>query len=622
MAKKIKKAPSIFTNNVQEQSSDRHKQDLEHQDEFSADFSFFSHETEEEPMDSKSPVSVEPPLTLDESDILEQVIRKKRELLDLLSPSSMPKSTFNLNTNIDPSGEFSDSDSDLPMASEFDTGSHSVDTDSSAVDSPLIEKLCTVSQQAASFTDFQLSRPLLKAITIQLGFVQPTPIQSAAIPIILTGRDVFGCAVTGSGKTAAFAIPTIERLLQAQVGAKSSSAIRVLVLLPTRELASQCTEVWRLLCHYSTLGICLLAGGLSIATQEAELRRLPDIIVATPGRLVDLLHNSSAISLDSIEVLILDEADRMLEDGFSDELNFIIKSCPRQRQTMLFSATLGTTAAIDGLVRLSLVRPIQLQINSAEAIASRLSQEFIRVRSLPENETRDALLVSLLEILTCPKSDDTDKSSSGIIVFFPSKDRTHKARILLGLRGLPSSIHELHGDLTQIQRSTSLAKFKQSVCEGKGSILLCTDVAARGLDIPGISTVINWSLPSEYIKYQHRIGRTARAGRSGRAISLVGESDRKVLKSAIKNGGSLVSQRTIPSERLIEAAKWISSVEIQVAEILVEESEQKKVVSFFLILAFNCRERFEAGRKSCATLQGHQRSTETYFHFQEKQTIN
>ena len=588
----------MLKNSMQEHIHGEQKCVAEDQEEFNAEFSFFSHDVEDESIASKPLISVSSTPHIDEHDILEAVIRKKRELLNSILPASATK--ISSASNID--GSINDI-SKTPMPSDMTPAFDSIplednqDTfiplsdnlDDSILESSGIEKLCTIPQRIASFTDLQLSRPLLKAITIQLGFVQPTPIQSAAIPIILTGRDVFGCAVTGSGKTAAFAIPTIERLLQAQAGAKITSAIRVLVILPTRELASQCVDVWRSLSHYSKLGVCLLSGGLSIATQEAELRRLPDIVVATPGRLVDLLHNSSAISLDSIEVLILDEADRMLEDGFSDELNFIIKCCPRQRQTMLFSATLGVTTAIDGLARLSLVRPIQLQINSAEAIASKLSQEFIRVRSSSEDEGRNALLIALLEILHDQDTNDKDKSPSSTIVFFPSKERTHRARILLGLREFSSSIHELHGDLTQVQRSASLARFKQSVMEGQTSILLCTDVAARGLDIPGISTVVNWSLPSEYTKYQHRIGRTARAGRSGRAISLVGESDRKVLKLAIKNGGSLVSQRTIPSEQLSKAAKWISSIEIQVAEILVEEAEQKKVICYLIsILVFTC----------------------------------
>ncbi|KAJ1785326.1 nucleolar DEAD-box protein required for synthesis of 60S ribosomal subunit, partial [Coemansia sp. RSA 2399] len=239
-----------------------------------------------------------------------------------------------------------------------------------------------------SFTVMNLSRPIMKGLT-KLGFVQPTPIQAKTIPIGLLGKDVCGGAQTGSGKTAAFLVPILERLLYRP---KNVAVTRVTILCPTRELAIQCHSVGTKLAAFTDISMCLCIGGLSLKSQEAELRQNPDVVIATPGRLIDHLRNSRALKIDKIEILVMDEADRMLDDGFEDELTEIINSCPRKRQTMLFSATM--TDNVDKLVRLSLQKPVRIQIDPPKSAVKGLTQEFVRVRT-NKDEDRTALLVAL-----------------------------------------------------------------------------------------------------------------------------------------------------------------------------------------------------------------------------------
>jgi len=302
-----------------------------------------------------------------------------------------------------------------------------------------------------SFLSMNISRPILKALA-GLGFNTPTPIQASTIPVALLGKDVVGNAVTGSGKTAAFIIPMIERLLYREKG-KKAAATRCLVLVPTRELAVQCFEVGTKLSMYTDIRFCLIVGmktlpsnmleltslhpgGLSLKSQEATLRTRPDVVIATPGRLIDHIRNSPSFSLDALDVLVLDEADRMLSEGFSDELSEIIKSCPQSRQTMLFSATM--TDSVDELVRVSLNKPVRLFVDPKRTTASGLVQEFVRVRAGKEAE-RSAMLITL-----CKR---TFKNRA--IVFVRSKKLAHQMRVVFGLLGM--KCEELHGDLSQEQ---------------------------------------------------------------------------------------------------------------------------------------------------------------------------
>lgn len=302
----------------------------------------------------------------------------------------------------------------------------------------------------ASFLTMNLSRPIQKALT-GLGFASPTPIQASTIPVALLGKDVVGNAVTGSGKTAAFIIPILERLLYREKG-NHAAATRCLILVPTRELAVQCFEVGAKLAAYTDIRFCLAVGeagnrkygyslylilnvgGLSLKSQETTLRTRPDVVIATPGRLIDHLRNSPSFTLDALDVLVLDEADRMLSDGFADELNEIIKFCPASRQTMLFSATM--TDSVDQLIKMSLTKPVRLFVDPKRTTAKELVQEFVRIRG-EKDVDRTSLLVAL-----CKRT-----FTRRAIIFFRSKKLAHQIRVVFGL--LDMTAEELHGDLSQ-----------------------------------------------------------------------------------------------------------------------------------------------------------------------------
>lgn len=298
-------------------------------------------------------------------------------------------------------------------------------------------------------------------------------------------------------------------------------------------------------------------GGLSRNAQEIQLRTRPDVLIATPGRLIDHILNSRSFTLDHIDILIMDEADRMLEDGFSAELTEIVKACPQSRQTMLFSATM--TDNVDELIRMSLNRPVRLQVDSSNATAARLIQEFVRIRQHRE-EDRPAVLLAL-----CSRT-----FKRRVIIFFRSKAAAHQMKIIFGLMGLRAA--ELHGNLTQEQRLASLEEFRDE----RVDFLLATDLASRGLDIKGIDTVINFNMPQNYAIYQHRVGRTARAGRMGRAVTLAGENDRKLLKMAIKNADKkTVKHRVIPQDVITRYRERVEGLTDGVKEVMAEEKEDK-----------------------------------------------
>ncbi|KAL4069605.1 P-loop containing nucleoside triphosphate hydrolase protein [Scleroderma yunnanense] len=444
-----------------------------------------------------------------------------------------------------------DNDDDLSGDSEIETQAEK-DRKAAFFDSEMHQ------DSHSSFLTMNLSRPLQKALT-SLGFVSPTPIQAATIPVALLGKDVVGNAVTGSGKTAAFTIPILERLLYREKG-NHATATRCLILVPTRELAVQCFEVGSKLAAYTDIRFCLAAGGLSVKSQEATLRTRPDVVIATPGRLIDHLRNSPAFTLDALDVLVLDEADRMLSEGFADELNEIIKSCPVSRQTMLFSATM--TDSVDELVKMSLNKPVRLFVDPKRTMAKGLIQEFVRVRAGKESN-RTALLVSL-----CKRT-----FKQRVIVFFRSKKLAHQVRVMFSLLGM--NAEELHGDLSQEQRLKALQSFR----DGQADYLMATDLASRGLDIKGIETVINYDMPGQLEQYLHRVGRTARAGKSGRSITLVGESDRKILKSAMKHSASDddIRHRVIPVDVMLKWSKKVEELKSEVSAVLQEEKEEKQL---------------------------------------------
>lgn len=285
-----------------------------------------------------------------------------------------------------------------------------------------------------TFQNMSLSRPIHRGLAA-VGFSQPTPIQAKTIPVALLGKDVVGGAVTGSGKTAAFIVPILERLLYRP---KKVPTSRVVILMPTRELAIQCHAVATKLASYTDIKFCLAVGGLSLKVQEAELRLRPDVIIATPGRFIDHMRNSASFTVDTLEILVLDEADRMLEDGFADELNEILTTIPKSRQTMLFSATM--TSSVDKLIRVGLNRPVRLMVDAQKQTVGTLVQEFVRLRPGREDKRMGYLLFLCAKIYT-----------DRVIVFFRQKKEAHRARVIFGLSGLKAA--ELHGSMSQEQVS-------------------------------------------------------------------------------------------------------------------------------------------------------------------------
>ena len=424
------------------------------------------------------------------------------------------------------------------------------------------------SEEIQVFAQLTLSRPLLRGIAA-MGYVKPTSIQSSVIPVALAGRDLCASAVTGSGKTAAFLLPILEKLLY-----RSPGRIKALILTPTRELAAQCLGMMSTLSQFTKLTSALVVGGSkNINSQTAELRARPQVVVATPGRLLDHVTNSAGVSLEDVEFLVLDEADRLLDLGFQEEVTELIKACPVERQTMLFSATMNTK--VDDLIKLSLKRPVRVRIsdknNSATKdleVAPRLEQEFIRVRSGNEGINREGMLLALL----------TRTFSTQTIVFFDTKAKAHRMMILCGLCGIKCA--ELHGNLTQTQRLEALEQFRK----GDVDILLATDLAARGLDISRVMTVVNFEMPNQVETYIHRIGRTARAGRGGRSCTLIGEGRRHLMKQIMKDAEdknknekkttrmAVIRSRSIPAAVIGHFVKKIESLEEHVDEVRQAEA--------------------------------------------------
>ena len=415
----------------------------------------------------------------------------------------------------------------------------------------------TLSSVSETFQSFSLSRPLLKGVAA-VNFAQPTPIQKRTIPIALLGKDVVGSAVTGSGKTAAFLLPILERLVHRP---RKIPTTRVAILLPTRELAVQCYNVATQLAQFTDITFVQLVGGFSLREQEGLLKRRPDVVIATPGRFIDHMRNSASFAVENLEILVLDEADRMLEDGFADELDEILKTIPRGRQTMLFSATM--TESVDKLVRVGMNKPVRVSVDASRGTVKELVQEFVRLR--PGREEKRMASLALL----C-----TEVYKERAIIFFRQKKEVHRARIIFGLLGLKAG--ELHGGMSQEQRINAVSSFRS----GKTTHLLATDLASRGLDIKNVLTVINFEAPQSHEIYLHRVGRTARAGQSGRACTIAAEPDRKVVKAAVKNAraqGAKIVSRALQAAEVDTMDSRLKEMELVVEEILAEEQEEKQL---------------------------------------------
>ncbi|WKL01050.1 DEAD/DEAH box helicase [Paenibacillus amylolyticus] len=342
-----------------------------------------------------------------------------------------------------------------------------------------------------NFTDFNLEPLVLQAIT-ELGFEEATPIQSKAIPLALEGRDLIGQAQTGTGKTAAFGIPLISKIT------KSDEKIRALIMAPTRELAIQVAEEIEKLTRFKGLRSLPIYGGQDIVRQIRALKRKPQIIIGTPGRLLDHI-NRKTIKLDDVQTVVLDEADEMLDMGFMEDIQSILKQVPDERQTMLFSATMPPN--IQKLAQQFLNNPEHISVIPKHVSAPLIDQSYIEV---PERQKFEALS-RLLDM----------ESPELAIVFGRTKRRVDELAEALQKRGY--SADGLHGDLSQNQRDAVMRKFR----DGSIDVLVATDVAARGLDVSGVTHVVNFDLPQDPESYVHRIGRTGRAGKEGAAWSFV-----------------------------------------------------------------------------------------------------
>jgi len=345
-----------------------------------------------------------------------------------------------------------------------------------------------------SFEELGLNMSIVKAVK-EIGMENPFPIQEHCIPLILKGKDVIGQAHTGTGKTAAFSLPLISSL-------KSRGPIQALVLVPTRELAMQVTTEIRKFSKYMGIRSLAVYGGQSIHIQKEQLRRGVQIIVATPGRLIDHLKQGT-IQLEDVKFVVLDEADRMLDMGFVDDIKFILFYVNERRQTCLFSATMPIE--ILRLSREYMKEPEQVRLNEDEISLETIDQSYLIV------EEREKFKHLCNFIRNREKGQQT-------IVFVATKQRTQRIADDLNKEGF--KVITIHGDLSQRQRDYSMNRFKN----GSEDILVATDIAARGIDVPTVGNIINYDIPEDPLIYFHRIGRTARAGASGKAISLVSSS--------------------------------------------------------------------------------------------------
>jgi ATP-dependent RNA helicase RhlE len=359
--------------------------------------------------------------------------------------------------------------------------------------------------QASAFAAFGLRVPVLRAVAAE-GYTTPTPIQIQAIPFVMQGRDLLGCAQTGTGKTAAFALPLLHRMSDPSQ-TKRRVGPRVLVLAPTRELAVQIADSFRVYGKHVSLNYGVILGGVSQGSQVAALRRGVDVLVATPGRLLDLM-SQGCVPLADVETLVLDEADRMLDMGFIDPIRRIIAKLPAKRQNLLFSATMPP--AIATLAGQILRDPAKVSVAPAATTVDTVSQSVYFVR---QSDKRTLLR----EVLR-------DPALTRAIVFTRTKAGAN--RVMRDLNAAGVTADAIHGNKSQNARQNALTGFRN----GKVRVLVATDIAARGLDVDGISHVINFELPNEPESYVHRIGRTARAGASGVALSFCDAAERTYLR--------------------------------------------------------------------------------------------
>jgi ATP-dependent RNA helicase RhlE len=397
---------------------------------------------------------------------------------------------------------------ELPQNSQSLGIQGSLEEMSAAVDILPAAVIVADAPAGVKFADFGLAEPILRAIT-EMGYVLPTPIQAAAIPIVLQGKDVMGAAQTGTGKTAGFGLPSLQSIMQYANTSPSPARhpTRVLVLAPTRELADQIHDNMKDYAKYTGIRSVAVFGGVDIKPQTAMLRTGCEVLIATPGRLLDHVGQKSA-NLSQVQMLVLDEADRMLDMGFMPDIQRIINLLPEKRQNLLFSATFSTE--IRKLAKTILTAPVVIEVARANQTADNVVQKVLKV---PSSDSKKLALANWLR----------EHKPNQAIVFCNSKIGCSRLARLLSKDGFNADA--IHGDKSQLERLATLEAFKA----GTLSLLIATDVAARGLDVADLPVVINFDLPFAAEDYVHRIGRTGRAGASGIATSLMAPGDERLL---------------------------------------------------------------------------------------------
>lgn len=380
-----------------------------------------------------------------------------------------------------------------------------------------------------------------------LKWKEPTLIQKEAIPVALKGRDVIGLAETGSGKTGAFALPILQALLE------TPQRLFALVLTPTRELAFQIAEQFEALGASIGLKVAVIVGGIDMMTQALNLAKKPHIVIATPGRLVDHLENTKGFNLRALKYLVMDEADRILNMDFEQEVDKILKVIPRERHTYLFSATM--THKVQKLQRASLHDPVKVEVSTKYQTVEKLQQYYVFIPA----KYKDVYLVHILNEL----------AGNSFMVFCSTCSNTHRTALML--RNLGFTAIPLHGQMGQSKRLGSLNKFKAK----NRSILIATDVASRGLDIPHVDIVINLDIPTHSKDYIHRVGRTARAGRSGRSITFVTQYDVELYQRIEHLIGKKLPLYKTEEEEVMMLMERVSEAQ-RIAKMDLRDLEEKK----------------------------------------------
>ena len=368
-----------------------------------------------------------------------------------------------------------------------------------------------------TFKELNITEPILKAIE-EKGYTVPTPIQEKAIPVALAKKDILGCAQTGTGKTASFAIPIIQHL-HLNKGEGKRSEIKALILTPTRELALQISECIEDYSKYTRIRHGVIFGGVNQRPQVDMLHKGIDILVATPGRLLDLM-NQGHIRLDNIQYFVLDEADRMLDMGFIHDIKRILPKLPKEKQTLFFSATMPDT--IIALTNSLLKNPVKIYVTPKSSTVDSIKQLVYFV----EKKEKSLLLISILQ-----KSDDRS-----VLIFSRTKHNADKIVKILGKAGIGSQA--IHGNKSQAARQSALGNFKS----GKTRVMVATDIASRGIDINELPLVINYDLPDVPETYVHRIGRTGRAGNAGTALTFCSQEERKLINDIQKLTGKKLNR--------------------------------------------------------------------------------